>query len=295
MIRSKRDKVFDAVVITILVILMITMIYPFIYIISASLSDYKHIGSGEVWLLPKGFNVDAYERILAEKEIWTGYANTIFYTVVGTVVNVFVTMICAYPMSRKDLKGRGLLTIFFTIPMFIGGGIIPTYLLIKGLGLLNTRWVMIIPGAMAIWNMIIARTFVQGLPYELQEAAQIDGCSNIRIFAEIIMPLSSPVVAVLVLYYGIGHWNEYFGALIYITNRKLYPLQLILREILVQQEMSSSMMRTTSEMMSAAKQAEIAETLKYSTIIVSTLPVIIAYPFFQKYFEKGMMVGSIKG
>ena len=295
MINSRKDKIFDLTVIIFLSILMLTMLYPFIYIISASLSDYKYIGSGEVWLLPKGVNFDAYKRILAEKEIWTGYRNTIFYTVVGTVINIFVTMICAYPMSRKDLCGRGFFTILFTIPMFVGGGIIPTYLLIKGMHLLNTPWVMIIPGAMGIWNMIIARTFIQGLPYELQEAAAVDGCSNIRIFVKIIMPLSSPVIAVLVLYYGIGHWNEYFGALIYITNRKLYPLQLILREILVQQEMSSGMMKTTEELIGAAKQAEIAETLKYSTIIVSTLPVIIIYPFFQKYFEKGMMVGSIKG
>lgn len=289
-----KEKVFEVVNGAAILLILILVSYPLIYVISASVSDPNAVAGGRMWLWPVGFTLEGYQRVFREKEIWTGYANTLYYTVTGTAISVILTMVCAYPLSRRDFKARNAFTVFFTVTMFFGGGLIPTYMVIKSLKMLNTGWAILIPGCISMWNVIIARTFMQGIPFELQEAAGVDGCSHIRMFLKIMLPLSKPVIAVLALYYGVGLWNNYFSALIYLSDRKKYPLQLILREILVQQQMSSAMIRTGSDLASIAEQAKLAEMIKYSTMIVSSLPVLILYPFLQRFFEKGVMVGAIK-
>jgi putative aldouronate transport system permease protein len=293
---TKADRIFNYINISILTVLLLIVIYPLIYVISASISDPTLVNQGKVWLLPKGINFEGYRRILQDRNIWIGYRNTILYTVLGTIINLLVTLPAAYSLSRKDFYGRTFFTAIFTFTMFFSGGLIPTYLIVKGLGLRDTIWALVIPGAAGMWNIILTRTYFQSnIPVELQEAALIDGCSNTRLFLTIVLPLSAPIVAIMALFYGVGHWNSFFGALIYISNRNLYPLQLILREILIQSEVSMEMMKTGEALESMAKQAELAELIKYGVIIVSTLPVLIAYPFIQRYFVQGMMVGAIKG
>lgn len=292
---SFSDNIFNVINATLLTVVLFITLYPLIYILSASISMPIYVNNGEMWLLPKGITFDGYERVFQDQRIITGYWNTICYTVVGTVINLIMTFVCAYPLSRKDLFGRKVITTFITFTMFFGGGLIPTYLLIKNLGMLNSFWVMVIPGAISVWNVIIARTYFQTLPEALQEAAIIDGCNNFKLFTLIILPLSAPIVAVLALYYGIAHWNSFFGALIYISDRKLYSLQLILREILVQQQMSDAMLSSGVNLDTMQKQAEMADVIKYAVMIVASLPVLLVYPFLQKYFIKGILVGSIKG
>lgn len=293
---TKADRIFNYINISILTVLLLIVIYPLIYVISASISDPTLVNQGKVWLFPKGINFEGYRRILQDRNIWIGYRNTILYTVLGTIINLLVTLPAAYSLSRKDFYGRTFFTAIFTFTMFFSGGLIPTYLIVKGLGLRDTIWALVIPGAAGMWNIILTRTYFQSnIPVELQEAALIDGCSNTRLFLTIVLPLSAPIVAIMALFYGVGHWNSFFGALIYISNRNLYPLQLILREILIQSEVSMEMMKTGEALESMAKQAELAELIKYGVIIVSTLPVLIAYPFIQRYFVQGMMVGAIKG
>ncbi len=289
------DKVFDVINIFILSMVLVIVLYPLIYIASASISDPGAVASGEMLLLPKGITFEGYQRVFAEKDILIGYGNTIYYTIVGTLVNVIFTLLCAYPLSRRDLQGRNIYTAVFTFTMFFGGGLIPLYLLVKGMGMLNTTWAMIIPGAIAMWNVIITRTYFQSLPTELQEAAQIDGCSNFRLFVTIILPLSAPIIAVISLFYGVGHWNSFFNGLIFLSDRSKYPLQLFLREILIQQQMSTNMISSGGDLASLAEQAKIADIIKYAVIIVASLPVLIIYPFLQKFFVKGIMIGAIKG
>jgi putative aldouronate transport system permease protein len=293
---TRADKIFNIINVSVLSIVLIIVLYPLVYIISASMSNPTLVNQGKVWLFPKGINFDGYRRVFQDQQIWIGYRNTILYTVVGTIVNLSVTLPAAYALSRKDLYGRKFFTAIFTFTMFFSGGLIPTYLVVKNLGLRDSMWALILPAAAGMWNIIMTRTYFQTtIPYELQEAAVIDGCSNTRLFFSIVLPLSAPIVAIMALFYGVGHWNSYFGALIYISDRKLYPLQLILREILIQSEVSMEMMKTGEAVESMAKQAELAELIKYAVIIVSTIPVLVAYPFIQRYFVKGMMVGAIKG
>ncbi|OGO79994.1 MAG: sugar ABC transporter permease [Clostridiales bacterium GWC2_40_7] len=290
------DRIFDIVNIVILVLVLLVVLYPLIFVVSASVSDPILVNQGKVWLIPKGINFEGYERVFRNSEIVTGYRNTVFYTVFGTLINLFVTLTCAYSLSRKDLRGRGLFMALFTFTMFFSGGLIPTFILVKNLGLYNTIWALVLPNAAAMYNIIVARTYMQvNIPLELQEAAFIDGCSNTRLFLKIVMPLSAPIIAVTALFYGVSHWNSFFNALIYLSNRSLFPLQLIIREILIESQMSAQMITSGGNIEAMAEQARIAEIVKYAVIIVSTVPVLIVYPFLQRYFTQGIMVGALKG
>ncbi|OKP70381.1 sugar ABC transporter permease [Paenibacillus sp. P3E] len=277
---------------------LVIVAYPVIYMISASFSDPKYVGSGEMWLWPRGFTLKGYQIVFENSKIWTGYANTICYTLLGTAINLVVTMPAAYALSRKDFVGRNFFMGMFMITMFFGGGLVPTYILVKNLGMVNTVWSIVIPSAASIWNIIVARTFFQSsIPKELQDAAQIDGCTNMRLFVKIILPLSMPIIAVMALFYGVGNWNSYFSALIYLNDESKYPLQLILRQILVLQEMSAQAGGAMDSASAAAlnNKAEVASLVKYAVIIVSTVPIIAVYPFLQRYFVQGVMIGSVKG
>ncbi|UKS28919.1 carbohydrate ABC transporter permease [Paenibacillus sp. HWE-109] len=289
--QTRGDSVFDVVNVVILSLVTMLVLYPLVFVLSASFSSPAAVVEGQVWLLPKQINVQSYIRVFQDDGIMRGYINTLIYTCVGTTLNLLLTIGAAYPLSRKDFVGRHVLTIIFVITMFFSGGLIPTYLLIKNLGLINTIWAIIIPGAVSMWNIIIMRTFFQAIPVELQESAQIDGCSNFRMLISIILPLSMPVIAVMLLFYGIGHWNSFFNALIYLSDSQKYPLQLILRQILLQNQMGN--MVSGSE--ASVDQIMLTEGLKYAVIIVSSLPVLLLYPFLQRYFVKGVMIGAIKG
>lgn len=288
---ASSERVFDAIVYAIAAVIIAIVLYPLLFVVSASFSDPAKVLNGEVWLLPKGVNLDAYTNILQNAKIWTGYRNTILYTAVGTVINIIMTVLAAYPLSRPDLPGRNVMMVFITLTMFFGGGLIPTYLLVKNLGMVDTMWALIVPGAIATYNLIVMRTYFQSsIPWELQEAAHMDGCSNWRLLTHIILPLSKPILAVMVLFYAVGHWNSFFNALIYIRSEDLHPLQLVLREIL---------MISQSDAVDANVGLEdkilLAESIKYAVIIVSSLPVLVMYPFVQRHFVKGVMIGSIKG
>jgi putative aldouronate transport system permease protein len=249
--------------------------------------------AGDVWLYPKHVTIEAYKRVFQNADIMIGYRNVILYTVIGTLVNLILTTAGAYPLARRDFAGRNAIMLLITFTMFFSGGIIPTYMIVRDLGLINSIGALILPGAVSVWNLIIMRTFFQNtIPSEVQESAFMDGCSNFRLLWSIVLPLSMPVIAVMTLYYAVGHWNSYFQALIYISDRSKYPLQMFLRELLVQNQMQN-MMDGDSESM--AQQAMIAEGLKYAVIIVSSLPVLCLYPALQRYFAKGVMIGAVKG
>ncbi|MGM1050505.1 MAG: carbohydrate ABC transporter permease [Bacillota bacterium] len=291
--QSRGDRIFDIINLLLLGSVLIIVLYPLVFVAVASISDPTAVVNGEVWLIPKDITFAGYEKVFSNKEILRGYMNTIIYTVVGTIVNIIMTILAAYPLSRKDLRGRNLITAMFVFTMFFSGGLIPTYLIVKQLGMVNTMWALIIPNAVAIWNIIIMRTFFQqSIPIEVQESAQIDGCSNIKILLKIVLPLSLPVLAVMTLFYSVTHWNSFFNALIYLTEREKYPLQLILREILIQSNMQD-MIQTSEE--SLAKSVMEAESIKYAVVIIANLPVLMLYPFLQRYFVKGMVIGAIKG
>ena len=287
------DRVFTVVNYIILSFALVLVVYPLIYVASASISDAKAVMAGKVLLWPVGFTLDGYKAVFRHRLIMSGFGNAFIYTVSGTLINVFMTMIAAYPLSRKDFFGRNAIMLLFTVTMFISGGLIPTYILVKDLGFINTRWSMIIPGALSVWNVILTRTFLQSnIPDELLEASKIDGCSDINFLAKIVFPLSAPIIAVISLYYAIGHWNQFFAAMLYLNDTKLFPLQLVLRDILIQNQLPPGMMIDP-----VLKQQidNIRELLKYALIVVATVPVMIVYPFVQKYFVKGVMIGAIKG
>jgi putative aldouronate transport system permease protein len=291
--RSKEDKAFDLINLIIVAFILVLVVYPLYFVIIASVSDPNMIYEGKVWFLPKGFTFEGYERIFSDPKIWLGYKNSIIYTVAGTLVNICFTLMAAYALSRKDLYGRNIIMFVFLFTMFFSGGLIPTYLIVKNLGLLNTMWALILPKAVAVWNLIVAKTYFETtIPNELLESARIDGCSDAKFFWKIVLPLSKPIVAVMVLFYAVGHWNSYFDALIYLNDEKLYPLQLILRNILIQNEASAMMI---SDLDSLAAKQRISELIKYGVIIVASLPLLIAYPFVQKHFVKGVMIGGVKG
>ncbi|WP_154895389.1 ABC transporter permease subunit [Paenibacillus illinoisensis] len=295
---TRQDKIFLTLNYIYVTIAFLLVAYPLVYMISASISNPKEVASGAMWLFPKDITFEGYERVLQDQRIWSGYANTILYTVVGTAVNLAVTIPAAYALSRRDLVGRGFFMGIFMFTMFFGGGLVPSYLLIKELGMINSMWALILPSAASVWNIIVSRTFFQGtIPSELQEAAQMDGCSNFKLFFKIVLPLSMPIIAVMALFYGVGHWNSYFSAMIYLNDSAKYPLQLVLRQILVLQEMSAqgSGMMDGSSASALNNKAEVAALVRYAVIIVSTLPVIIIYPFLQRYFVQGVMIGSVKG
>ncbi|MBP1966190.1 carbohydrate ABC transporter permease [Paenibacillus aceris] len=290
--QTKGDRMFDWLNYTVLAVILLIIIYPLLFVISASVSDPQLVNSGKMWLWPKGITFLGYEKVFQNKEILSGYLNTILYTVLGTSINLFMTILAAFPLSRKDLAGRNIVMALFVFTMFFSGGLIPSYLLVKKLGMLNTMWALIIPNAVSIWNIIIVRTFFQhSIPNEIQEAAAIDGISDFQMLWRIILPLSMPILAVMTLFYSVAHWNSYFNALIYLTDQKLFPLQLVLREILIQNQMDQ--MAGSSEAMT--QQILYAQTIKYAVVIVANLPVLMLYPFLQKYFTKGVMIGAIKG
>ncbi|TKJ94228.1 sugar ABC transporter permease [Paenibacillus sp. CFBP13512] len=291
--KSRGDMWFDIINYALLTFIMLLVLYPLYFVLVASFSDPNYIYSGEIWLFPKGFTLDGYERIFNDSSIWIGYANSILYATLGTLIGVAVTVFAAYPLARKNLAGKSFIMWFLLITMFFSGGLIPTYLLIKDLHLLNTIWALILPGAGGVFNVIIVRTFFQSsIPDEMWEAASIDGCSNTRFFWSIVLPLSKSILAVMVLYHVVGFWNGFFDALIYLSDDKKYPLQLVLRNILIQNQVNSGMM---IDVESYAAKMRVTELIKYGVIMVSSLPLLMLYPFLQKYFVKGVMIGSIKG
>lgn len=291
--QSRGDKVFNVVNGLLIGLILITIIYPLWFVIIASVSDPARVLGGQVVLWPKDFTLQGYRMVFRDPMIMTGYRNTLFYTVTGTAINLVMTILAAYPLSRKDWVGRGFFMGMLMFTMFFSGGIIPTYLMMNSLGMVNTVWAMILPGAVSVYNTIIMRTFfLNSIPPELQEAAQVDGCSNTRLLLQIVLPLSKQILAVMVLFYGVAHWNAFFNALIYLTESKRYPLQLVLRSILIQNTASQDMLGDLDTM---GSRVMMAETIKYALIIVSTLPMMILYPFLQKFFEKGVMVGAVKG
>lgn len=290
---SKQDKIFNVINMIILWIVLIVVAYPLIYVVSASFSNPQAVSSGKVWLWPVDFTLRGYQVVFQHPDIVRGFLNAIYITVLGTAVQVLITIMAAYPLSRKTLYGKGIITLFFTFTMFFGGGLIPTFILINNLGLYNTYWALILPGAVGVYNVIVARTFFQTtIPEDLFEAGQLDGCSDFRFLLSIVLPLSKPIIAVLVMFYAVGHWNSYFGPMIYLADKELYPLQIVLRNILVQNQFDSKMMMDVASM---EQQKGLAELIKYSVIVVSSLPMLILYPFIQKHFVKGVMVGAIKG
>ena len=277
----------------ILTVIFLLILYPCIFVVSASFSSGTAVQSGKVVLWPVDISFVGYDTVLHNVNIWKGFMNSLFYTFFGTIINVALTMLAAYPLSRKDLVGRDKLMLFFTFTMFFNGGIITHYILVSKLGIIDTRWSLLLPGAMSIYNMIIARTFLQNsIPNELLEAAQLDGCTDIQYLFKVVLPLSKAVLAVLVLFYGVAHWNTYFNAMIYLRNRDLFPLTLFLKEILISGQIDPS---TVSDPELAEKVSQLAGVIKYSLIVVSMVPVMIIYPFVQKYFVKGVTIGAVKG
>jgi putative aldouronate transport system permease protein len=287
------DRLFSLATYLVLALFLVVLLYPLIYIVSASFSSGTAVVSGRVWLWPVDLSLDGYRAVFRDHAVVSGFLNSLFYTVVGTVVNVALTLLAAYPLARRDLYGRGVFIFLFVLPLLFNGGLIPTYLVVKDVGLLNTRWALIIPTALAVWNVIITRTYFQiTIPDELLEAAQLDGANDFAFFFRIVLPLSGPIIAVNALFYAVGHWNEYFNALLYLTNQSLFPLQLVLREILVQNQIDLTMMADVQQYL--ARQ-NLAALLKYSLIVVASVPMLAVYPFVQKYFVKGIMIGSLKG
>lgn len=287
------DKRFEIILILILCILGVIVAYPLIYVLSSSFSSPSAVMSGKVWLLPVDFSLEGYEAIFKNKQVLIGYRNSLFYMVAGTCINVVMTMLAAYPLSRSDMPGQGPIMLLFTFTMIFSGGMIPTYLVIKNLNMLNSVWSMLIPGAISVHNMIIARTFIHSsIPHEMLEAAQIDGCSDTQYFLRMVLPLSGSVIAVITLYYAIAHWNAYFNAFMYLSDQNLYPLQLFLRDILISNKVDASMVIIDD---GAVAKEGLAELLKYSLIVVAMLPVMVIYPFVQKHFVKGVMIGAVKG
>ncbi len=286
------DKIFQIALNVIAVLILVIILYPLYFVIIASFSDPAAVSGGQVWLLPKGLTMDGYEELFRHKEIWTGYANTILYTLAGTVIGLVVNLFAAYALSRKDLVGRKFFNLMFIFTMFFNGGLIPTFLTIKDFHLYDTFLVMVLPFSVSVYNIIVARTFFQtNVPSELNDAAKIDGCGNLYYFFKIVLPLSKAIIAVLALWTAVGMWNSYFNALIYLKDAAKYPLQLILRNILITNNLQMSF--GSGEAMQVALR--LSNLMRYSVIIVSTVPIMCFYPFVQKHFNQGVMIGAVKG
>ncbi|WP_449600621.1 carbohydrate ABC transporter permease [Paenibacillus sp. Marseille-Q9583] len=288
---STGDKLFLTTIYILLSLVVIAVIYPLIFIISSSISSPAAVTSGRVWLWPVDISFKGFEVLLNTPEIITGYGNSIFYTAAGTFISVVLTIMIAYPLSRRGFFGRNTLMMIITFTMIFSGGLIPTYMVVKELHLIDTRWALLIPNAIWVWQVIIARSFFQSsIPEELLEASEIDGCSDMRFVWSVVIPLSKPIIAVLVLMYAVGQWNAYFDALIYLKSANLFPLQLVLRSIIIQNNSAGTM-----DAMKMVERQQLAELLKYALIVIATLPVLVIYPFVQRYFVQGMLVGSVKG
>ncbi len=287
------DRVTYTCIDIILTVFFVVVAYPLILIVSSSFSSSAAVVTGRVILWPVEPTLLGYTTVFRTSSVWRGYLNSLYYAVLGTSINIVMTCLAAYPLSRPDLRGRGIIMGLFTFTMFFGGGLIPSFLLVKDLHIMNTVWAMVLPGAISVYNMILARTFFQSnIPLELLEASQIDGCNNTKFIIRVVVPLSKPILAVLCLYYMVGHWNSYLSALLYLNDSSKFPLQIVLRDILMLSQVDFS---ESLDMDQLLKQQEIATLMKYSLIIVASLPVLIAYPFVQKYFVKGVMIGSLKG
>ena len=286
------DKTILIIAYFILGLFLVAIVLPVVYIILASFIDPITLQNSGLTFDFSKWTLTAYERVLGNAQIWVGFKNALIYSILFTVISVVVTLLAAYPMSRADFKGRGFFNTIFVITMFFGGGLIPTYLLISNLGMLDTIWAILIPGAFSVWNMIIARTYYMGIPRDLQEAAEIDGATEMIYFFRILLPVCTPIIATISMWQFVGMWNSYFDAMIYLNSASKQPLQLVLRSILIQSQPEPGMV---SDMQSTAARAQLAELLKYATIIISSLPLMIMYPFFQKYFDNGIMAGAVKG
>ena len=290
--KSRFDRIFDGILYFILGFLALTYIYVLVYVVSASFSDPNAVYSGKVVLWPVNFTLQGYQRVFREKMLWYGYGNSLLYMIVGSVISTSCTLMGAYALSRKDLPGRGIITGLLVFTMFFSGGIIPLYLVVRSLDLIDTIWALVLPGAISMSNVIIARTFyVSSIPAGLLDAAKIDGCNNVRFFFRIALPLSKAIMAVITLYYAVGLWNDYFNAMIYMKTRERYPLQLFLREILISSQQSSAM---TGDVLEQEILAQLQEIIKYTLIVVGSLSLLMLYPFLQKYFVQGVLIGSLK-
>ncbi|MDR2044639.1 MAG: carbohydrate ABC transporter permease [Clostridium sp.] len=295
--RCKEDVIFDAILFVVLTVVMLVVAYPLYWVVISSISKPAAVSGGKVLWYPVGITFEGYLEVLRTNTVVRGFLNSVFYTVCGVLVNLTVTLPTAYALSRNRFGGKKIVTTFYMITMFFGGGLIPTYLVVKGLHMLNSVWALILPGCLSVYNMIVARTFFKSnISEELYEAAEIDGCTHAQFFFRIALPLSGAIIAILVLYYGVGHWNAYFSALVYISESEKYPLQLVLRNILITNQTALAQAATTPEAREAMrKQLELIDLMKYSLIIISSVPVLLLYPFIQRHFVKGVMVGSIKG
>lgn len=285
------DHTIDIILLVIGIIIFLITVYPLYFVVIASFSSPSAVAGGQVWLLPKSITLEGYKRVFADERIWMGYRNTIFYTVAGTLISLLFTLPAGYALSRKDLAGRNVITLFFVFTMYFGGGLIPTYFVIDKFYLTDTIWVIILPFSVSVYHLIITRTFFQStIPADLLEVAQLDGCSDFRFFVSIVLPLSKAIIAVIGLYCAVGQWNQYFTSLVYVRNSELMPLQMVLREILLQNKAVSG-----AASVSNVELQKVGEIMKYAVIIVSTVPIMCVYPFVQKYFNKGVMIGAIKG
>ena len=289
---SPSDRIFHAVVMLLTITTFIVITYPLWFVVIASISNSDMVNQGKVILLPKDIRFYGFSQIMKDSRIWVGYLNTIIYVVVGTLLNMVVTMPAAYALSRRDFKARNPVMFYFVFTMYFSGGLVPTYMVVNKLGLINTPWVLILIGALNTYNLIIARTFIQNsVPYELYESAMLDGASHFRIFLSVVLPLCKAIIAVEVLYYAVFHWNDYFNALIYTSSPEVQPLQMVLRRILLQNEAFAG----GSGGVQGGYAQSSADQIKYAVIIVSTVPILLVYPFVQKYFEKGVTIGAVKG
>ncbi|MDF2675547.1 MAG: binding-protein-dependent transport system inner rane component [Clostridiales bacterium] len=289
--KSSSEKIFDVFNSIFMLLLIAVTLYPFLYVVFASLSDPTEMSQHRgILLLPRGFQIGAYKLVLKNPNILIGYKNTLFYVLVGTSFNILITSLLAYTLSRKGLLLNNLIMFLVVFTMFFGGGMIPTYLMMSDIGLMGTRWALIFPGLVSTMNLIIMRTNFMSIPESLEESARLDGANDIVILFKIILPLSMPVISVMVLFYGVGHWNSWFNAMLYLRKREMFPLQLVLREILIFSSTDDMMVSLGSQ-----KGKDISEIIKYATIVVATVPILLVYPFLQKYFVKGIMVGAIKG
>lgn len=287
---SLSEKIFYGIIVAFVAFFGICVLYPLVYVVSSSFSSGNAVMSGMVRLLPVDFTLAGYKAVFQNKNIWTGFRNSLFYMIAGTAINIVMTVLAAYPLSRKDLPGKRGLMFLFTFTMYFGGGMIPSYLLVKNLGIMNTIWAMLIPGALSVYNMIVMRTFfMNSIPGELLEASKLDGCTDFQYLVKVVLALSKPIMAVIIMYYAVSHWNAYFNAFLYLNNDELYPLQIFLRDILVSNSLGGEMMDSYSE------NAGIEYILKYALIVISTIPMLIVYPLVQKYFKKGVMIGALKG
>jgi len=292
-IDGRKDRALDRLLSVITLIYTLLVLYPLVFVLSASFSSGQAVSSGRVILWPVDFSIAGYDLVFNNKVVWTGYLNTIIYTVAGTAIILFLTMLAAYPLSRKDFSGRKLCLLLFLIPMFFRGGMIPTYILMGKLHLLNTRWAILLSEAISIYNVVVMRTFFKNsIPNELYEAAKIDGVSDIGYFTQIVLPLSKAVIAVIVMFYAVGHWNAYFDAMIYLHKQELMPLQNILRSITQSVTLDLNNFTNAEEYNSTVGSVDV---MKYALVVIATVPILVAYPFAQKYFEKGVTLGSVKG